>query len=216
MTVGEMLAEPLLLHTDLSPASRRERVAELLRRGGLAARARAALSARVLRRPAPAPRHRPRAGGRAEADRLRRAGVGARRLHPQPDPQPAQGPAAAAGPRLPLHQPRPGGGEAHRRRAWPSCISGASSRARTRDAIFAEPRHPYTQALLSAVPVAIAGERQHRRILPGDPPSALNPPRRLPPAPPLRPCARHLQTLAPRAGTAPAMRMPRLAICGAT
>ena len=35
MTVGEMLAEPLLLHTDLSPASRRERVAELLRVVGL-------------------------------------------------------------------------------------------------------------------------------------------------------------------------------------
>ena len=38
MTVGEMLAEPLLLHTDLSPASRRERVA--IRCGGLTARAR--------------------------------------------------------------------------------------------------------------------------------------------------------------------------------
>ena len=37
MTVGEMLAEPLLLHTDLSPASRRERVAELLRMVGLRA-----------------------------------------------------------------------------------------------------------------------------------------------------------------------------------
>ena len=35
MTVGEMLAEPLLLHTDLSPASRRERVADLLRIVGL-------------------------------------------------------------------------------------------------------------------------------------------------------------------------------------
>ena len=35
MTVGEMLAEPLLLHTDLSPASRRERVADLLRTVGL-------------------------------------------------------------------------------------------------------------------------------------------------------------------------------------
>ena len=30
MTAGETLAEPLLLHTDLSPSSRRERVAELL------------------------------------------------------------------------------------------------------------------------------------------------------------------------------------------
>ena len=35
MTVGEMLAEPLLLHTDLSPADRRERVADLLRVVGL-------------------------------------------------------------------------------------------------------------------------------------------------------------------------------------
>ena len=37
MTVGEMLAEPLLLHTDLSPAGRRERVADLLRTVGLRA-----------------------------------------------------------------------------------------------------------------------------------------------------------------------------------
>ena len=46
------------------------------------ARACAALSARILRRPAPAPRDRPRARGRAEADRGRRAGLGARRLDP--------------------------------------------------------------------------------------------------------------------------------------
>ena len=114
MTVGEMLAEPLLLHTDLSPASRRERVAELLRVVGLKGEHVAALPARVLGRPAPAHRHRPRAGGRAQTDRLRRARIGPRRLHPQPDPEPAQGPAAAPGARLRLHQPRPGGGEAHR------------------------------------------------------------------------------------------------------
>jgi ABC-type oligopeptide transport system ATPase subunit len=35
MTVGEMLAEPLLLHTDLTLANRRERVAELLHVVGL-------------------------------------------------------------------------------------------------------------------------------------------------------------------------------------
>jgi peptide/nickel transport system ATP-binding protein/oligopeptide transport system ATP-binding protein len=44
------------------------------------------------------------------------------------------------------------------------------------DAIFAAPRHPYTQALLSAVPVASARVRRQRRLLPGDPPSALAPP----------------------------------------
>jgi oligopeptide transport system ATP-binding protein len=42
--------------------------------------------------------------------------------------------------------------------------------------IFAEPRHPYTQALLSAVPVPSAIGRRARRILPGDPPSPLDPP----------------------------------------
>ena len=46
----------------------------------------------------------------------------------------------------------------------------------TREAIFAEPRHPYTQALLSAVPVLSTAERRQRRILPGDLPSATNPP----------------------------------------
>src|SRR5215475_9576369 len=42
--------------------------------------------------------------------------------------------------------------------------------------IFAEPRHPYTQALLSAVPVPSTSERRARRLLPGDPPSPLDPP----------------------------------------
>ncbi len=45
------------------------------------------------------------------------------------------------------------------------------------DQIFAEPRHPYTQALLSAIPVATAAGKRKRRLLPGDPPSPINPPR---------------------------------------
>jgi oligopeptide/dipeptide ABC transporter ATP-binding protein len=44
------------------------------------------------------------------------------------------------------------------------------------DALFAGPRHPYTQALLSAVPVLSASERRQRRILQGDPPSPISPP----------------------------------------
>ena len=56
-------------------------------------------------------------------------------------------------------------------RAWPSCICGRIVESATRDAIFAEPRHPHTQALLSAVPVPSTGERKHRRLLPGDPPA---------------------------------------------
>ena len=51
------------------------------------------LPARVLRRPAPTHRRRPRARAQAEADRVRRAGVGARRVDPGADPQPAVRPA---------------------------------------------------------------------------------------------------------------------------
>jgi oligopeptide transport system ATP-binding protein len=42
--------------------------------------------------------------------------------------------------------------------------------------LFEQPRHPYTQALLSAIPVPDAGVRRQRVILQGDVPSPLNPP----------------------------------------
>jgi peptide/nickel transport system ATP-binding protein len=42
--------------------------------------------------------------------------------------------------------------------------------------IFAQPRHPYTQALLSAVPVPEPGANRQRIILKGDVPSPINPP----------------------------------------
>jgi peptide/nickel transport system ATP-binding protein len=42
--------------------------------------------------------------------------------------------------------------------------------------IFAAPRHPYTQALLSAVPVPDPGAARQRIILKGDVPSPINPP----------------------------------------
>ncbi len=45
-----------------------------------------------------------------------------------------------------------------------------------RDAIFQRPLHPYTQALLSAVPVPDPTVKRERIILPGDVPSPLNPP----------------------------------------
>ena len=46
---------------------------------------------------------------------------------------------------------------------------------RTRD-IYRTPGHPYTQALLSAVPRVRAGDRANRIMLRGDIPSPLNPP----------------------------------------
>ncbi|EHR69467.1 oligopeptide/dipeptide ABC transporter, ATP-binding protein [Burkholderiales bacterium JOSHI_001] len=42
--------------------------------------------------------------------------------------------------------------------------------------LFAQPLHPYTQALLSATPSLHAEKRVHKLRLPGEPPSALAPP----------------------------------------
>jgi peptide/nickel transport system ATP-binding protein len=47
----------------------------------------------------------------------------------------------------------------------------------SRDQIFAKARHPYTKALLSAVPVPDPSARRTPMILKGDVPSPINPPR---------------------------------------
>jgi len=43
-------------------------------------------------------------------------------------------------------------------------------------ALFANPRHPYSRALLSAIPVPEPGAKRERIILRGETPSALHPP----------------------------------------
>ena len=45
-----------------------------------------------------------------------------------------------------------------------------------RRSLFAAPKHPYTEALLSAVPVPMPGAARERIILKGDVPSPINPP----------------------------------------
>ncbi len=47
--------------------------------------------------------------------------------------------------------------------------------AKTKD-LFSNPKHPYTQALLSAVPVANPTAKKERIVLQGDVPSPMNPP----------------------------------------
>jgi peptide/nickel transport system ATP-binding protein len=48
--------------------------------------------------------------------------------------------------------------------------------AGTTDQVFAPPYHPYTEALLSAVPIADTSIERKRIVLEGDIPSAVNPP----------------------------------------
>jgi oligopeptide transport system ATP-binding protein len=45
-----------------------------------------------------------------------------------------------------------------------------------RDTLFADPRHPYTQALLSAIPVPKPRRKKKRILLQGDVPNPINPP----------------------------------------
>ncbi|MCE5184605.1 MAG: dipeptide ABC transporter ATP-binding protein [Planctomycetaceae bacterium] len=68
-----------------------------------------------------------------------------------------------------------------------------------RDSIYAHPLHPYTQALLSAIPVPVPARQTHRIVLLGEVPSPANPPSGCPfhPRCPLAEgrCAQQVQTL---------------------
>jgi oligopeptide transport system ATP-binding protein len=66
--------------------------------------------------------------------------------------------------------------------------------------IFSSPRHPYTQALMQAIPLPEPGLRRQRALLSGDVPSPLNPP-----------SGCHLHTRCPHAQPICAQQSPLLA-----
>lgn len=175
MTVGEMLAEPLLLHTDLSPASRRERVADLLHVVGLKGE------------------HAQRYPHEFSGGQRQRIAI-ARALAVEPKLIVCDEPVSALDVSIRSQilnllkdlQQRLGltyvfishdlAVVKHIATRVAVMYLGRIVESAACDEIFAQPRHPYTQALLSAVPVLSTRERRQRRILPGDPPSPVNPP----------------------------------------
>jgi dipeptide transport system ATP-binding protein len=54
---------------------------------------------------------------------------------------------------------------------------GRSVEQASRDVLFANPRHPYTRALLSATPIADPNRHRERVELAGELPSPINPPK---------------------------------------
>ena len=114
--IADILGEPLAINTDVAGKRARRGRGRDAAPGRPAARARAALPAHVLGRPAPAHRHRQGADAAPQAGGARRAGLGAGPLDPGPGPQPPGRAAGRVRARLPVHRPQPLGRAPFRRR----------------------------------------------------------------------------------------------------
>jgi peptide/nickel transport system ATP-binding protein len=169
--VGEPLREHGLFTDD---AGLRAKVGELLQSVGLASADMEKFPHQFSGRTAPAHLDRPRAGHAARIPGLRRADLGAGRVGAGAGAEHHEGPAAPAGPDLPVHLAQPGGGAPCQRRGRRH-VPGQVGRAGDKAELFARPRHPYTRMLLDAIPdIHMSGSS--RTPVQGEVPNPLNPP----------------------------------------
>ena len=150
--ISDIIGEGLLAQGLTRPQGARQARRGRARARRPPARVHPPLPARVLGRPAAAHRRRPGARARAGLHRRGRAGVGARRVDPEPGPEPAARPQARPQPDLPVHQPQPVGRPVLLATGSGSCTSARSPRSARSSSCTRNPRHPYTVALLSAIP----------------------------------------------------------------
>jgi peptide/nickel transport system ATP-binding protein/oligopeptide transport system ATP-binding protein len=175
MTVGDTLAEPLLLHTPMSAADRRQRVAELLSVVG-------------LRRDHTDRYPHEFSGGQRQRIAIARALAADPKLIVCDEPVSALDVSIRSQILNLLKDLQQRLGLAyifishdlavvkHIAARVAVMYLGRIVETAPVDAVFAEPRHPYTQALLSAIPLPTPASHRNRRILPGDPPSPISPP----------------------------------------
>ena len=175
MTIGDTLAEPILLHTALPPRARRDRVAALLETVGLKRE-------HAQRYPHEF------SGGQRQRIAIARALAVEPKLVVCDEPVSALDVSIRAQILNLLQDLQQKMGLSYifishdlavvkhiADRVAVMYLGRIVEEARADD-LFSEPRHPYTQALLSAIPVTAPMVRGTRRPLPGDPPSPLAPP----------------------------------------